>query len=82
MNSKTPQASESPTSQARSSSEAMTRYEEGLRLLQERQFKKASEIFNELLENYPDEKELNERVRVHSAVCDRHLHRTSFDAAV
>ena len=79
MNSKTPQASESPTFQAKSSSKAITRYEEGLRLLQERQFKKASEIFNELLANYPDEKELNERVRVHLAICDRHLHRTSFE---
>tara|TARA_B100001123_G_scaffold450629_1_gene622553 strand:- start:1321 stop:1884 length:564 start_codon:yes stop_codon:yes gene_type:complete len=79
LNSKTPQASESPTFQARSSSEPITRYEEGLRLLQERQFKQASEIFNELLANYPDEKELNERVRVHLAVCDRHLHRASFE---
>ena len=79
MNLKTPQASESPTSQARFSSEAMTQYEEGLRLLQERQFKKASEIFNGLLENYPDEKELNERVRVHSAGCDSRLHHASFE---
>ena len=79
MNSKTPQASESPTFQAKSSSKAIARYEEGLRLLQERQFKKASEIFNELLANYPDEKELNERVRVHLAICDRRLHRTSFE---
>ena len=62
-----------------SSSEAIAQYEEGLCLLQERQFKEASEIFNALLTNHPDEKELNERVRVHLAICDRRLHRTSFE---
>ena len=62
-----------------SSSEAIAQYEEGLCLLQERQFKEASEIFNALLINCPDEKELNERVRVHLAICDRRLHRTSFE---
>jgi len=76
---KTPQASESPVFQVTASSEAIARYEKGLRLLQERQFKEAGEIFNALLANYPDEKELNERVRVHLAICDRHLHRASFE---
>jgi tetratricopeptide (TPR) repeat protein len=79
LSSKTPQASESEVSQAIASSEAIAQYEEGLCLLQERQFKEASEIFNALLTNHPDEKELNERVRVHLAICDRRLHRTSFE---
>lgn len=76
---KPPQDSESPVFQVTASSEALARYEKGLRLLQERQFKEAGEIFNALLENYPDEKELNERVRVHLAICDRYLHRASFE---
>ncbi len=79
LSSKTPQASESKVFQVMASSEAIAQYEEGLCLLQERQFKEASEIFNALLTNYPDEQELNERVRVHVAICDRRLHRTNFE---
>ena len=50
---------------------AMEVFEKGFRALQQRQYAKAAELFNQVLTAYPEEKELHERVRVYLAVCAR-----------
>ena len=47
-------------------------FEKGFRALQQRKYQDAAQLFNSVLTQYPDEKELLERCRVFLAVCARH----------
>lgn len=51
--------------------EAVRAYEQGVEALQQRSFSRASALFESVIERYPDEKELHERVRVYLTVCRR-----------
>ena len=53
--------------------EAVARYEQGIRLLQEHKFPEAAKAFQSVLTQYPEEKELNDRVRLYLALCERQL---------
>lgn len=44
-----------------------------MRALQEHRFQEAADAFRALLAQYPDEKELNDRVRLYLVICERHL---------
>jgi tetratricopeptide (TPR) repeat protein len=44
-----------------------------MRALQEHRFQEAAEAFRSVLAQYPEEKELNDRVRLYLALCERHL---------
>lgn len=46
-------------------------FERGVRALQDRSYGQAAGLFTSILEEYPDEKELQERARVYLAVCTR-----------
>ena len=50
---------------------AMERFERGFQALQQREFRRAGELLNSLVGDFPDEKELHDRVRVYLAVCRR-----------
>src|SRR5688572_25260130 len=56
--------------------EAVARYESGMRALQEHRFREAADAFKAVLLQYPEEKELNERIRLYLALCERHLSST------
>lgn len=56
--------------------EAVSRYESGMRALQEHRYKEAADAFRAGLLQYPEEKELNDRVRLYLALCERHLSST------
>ncbi|HKT79920.1 MAG TPA: tetratricopeptide repeat protein [Vicinamibacterales bacterium] len=51
--------------------EAVSVYERGVEALQRHEYELASELLNSVLRQYPDEKELHERVRLYLKVCDR-----------
>jgi tetratricopeptide (TPR) repeat protein len=51
--------------------EAVATYERGLNLLQQRNFARASKLLQAVLDGYPEEKELHERVRLYLKVCQR-----------
>lgn len=51
--------------------EAVSLYERGLQALQQRDYARAAEILRSVLAQYPDEKELHERVRLYLNVCER-----------
>jgi tetratricopeptide (TPR) repeat protein len=51
--------------------EAVALYEKGLQALQAREFRQAADLLRSVLTNYPDEKELHERVQLYLNVCDR-----------
>ena len=53
--------------------EAVARYEQGIRFLQEHKFQEAAGAFRSVLTQYPEEKELNDRVRLYLALCERQL---------
>ena len=53
--------------------EAVARYEQGIRSLQEHKFQDAADAFRLVLTKYPEEKELNDRVRLYLALCERQL---------
>lgn len=53
--------------------EAVARYESGMRALQEHRFQEAADLFRGVLLQYPEEKELNDRVRLYLTLCERHL---------
>jgi tetratricopeptide (TPR) repeat protein len=44
-----------------------------MRLLQEHKFPEAANAFQSVLTQYPEEKELNDRVRLYLSLCERHL---------
>ena len=51
--------------------EAVGLYERGLEALQRHDYQKAAERFESVLRQYPEEKELHERVRLYLIVCKR-----------
>jgi tetratricopeptide (TPR) repeat protein len=51
--------------------EAIARYEQGCEALQRRDFCRAAELLRSVLTDYPDEKELHERVRLYLNICER-----------
>ena len=53
--------------------EAVAGYERGMRALQEHRYQDAAEAFRKVSTQYPEEKELNDRVRLYLGVCERHL---------
>lgn len=56
--------------------EAVAGYERGMRALQEHRYSEAAEAFRAVLAQFPEEKELNDRVRLYLAVCERNLQST------
>ncbi|MFB3854787.1 MAG: tetratricopeptide repeat protein [Vicinamibacterales bacterium] len=50
---------------------AVAVYERGLKTLQQRNYQRAAEMFRSVLETYPEEKELHERVRLYLNICER-----------
>jgi tetratricopeptide (TPR) repeat protein len=46
-----------------------------MRALQEHRYQDAADAFRAVLVQYPEEKELNDRVRLYLALCERHLSR-------
>jgi tetratricopeptide (TPR) repeat protein len=50
-------------------------YERGVAALQRRDFVASAERFREVLERYPEERELHERARLYLRVCERELQR-------
>ena len=57
--------------------EAVARYEAGVRALQQHRFQESADAFRGVLTQYPEEKELVERVRVYLIACERQLSATS-----
>ncbi len=53
--------------------EAIATYERGLAAIQRRQYGLAADTLRSILELYPEEKELHERVKLYLRVCERHL---------
>ena len=53
--------------------EAVALYERGVELLQHHDYGTAAETFEAVLRQYPEEKELHERVRQYLSICQRHL---------
>jgi tetratricopeptide (TPR) repeat protein len=53
--------------------EAVAFYEQGIRCLQEHKFQEAADAFRSVLTKYPEEKELNDRVRLYLTLCERQL---------
>jgi len=51
--------------------EAVALYERGLEALQRHAFAEAADLFDSVLRQYPDEKELHERVRLYLNICQR-----------
>jgi tetratricopeptide (TPR) repeat protein len=52
--------------------EAVAIYERGLEALQRHEFDGAAVLFDSVLRQYPEEKELHERVRLYLNICERH----------
>src|SRR5437867_465923 len=51
--------------------EAVALYERGVEMLQRRNYRSAAEMFESVLRQYPEEKELHERVRLYLNICQR-----------
>jgi len=51
--------------------EAVALYEKGLETLQRHEFAEAAALFESVLRQYPEEKELHERVRLYLNICER-----------
>lgn len=52
--------------------DAVAVYERGLEALQRHDYQKAADLFESVLRQYPEERELHERVRLYLNVCRRH----------
>jgi tetratricopeptide (TPR) repeat protein len=52
--------------------EAVAIYEKGIESLQRHDYNHALELLQSVLRQYPDEKELHERVRLYLNICERH----------
>jgi tetratricopeptide (TPR) repeat protein len=52
--------------------EAVALYERGLEALQRHEYQKAANLFESVLRQYPEERELHERVRLYLNICQRH----------
>ena len=63
----------SPQAQARQDAylAAVKQYEQALEALQRRKFDKAATGFRQVIDDYPEERELHERSRLYLQVCDR-----------
>jgi tetratricopeptide (TPR) repeat protein len=66
-------ADQSKSSRRATYPEAVAGYERGVRALQEHRYQDAADAFRKVLTQFPEEKELNDRVRLYLALCDRHL---------
>jgi outer membrane protein assembly factor BamD (BamD/ComL family) len=55
--------------------EAVALYEKGLDALQRHEYSRATDMLRDVLNRYPEEKELHERVRLYLNVCERHATR-------
>jgi tetratricopeptide (TPR) repeat protein len=56
--------------------EAVALYERGLEALQQHSYQQATNLLESVLRQYPEEKELHERVRLYLNICQRHaMHR-------
>ena len=53
--------------------EAVALYERGLEALQRHDYRAAADRFESVLRQYPEEKELHERVRLYLNICRRHV---------
>lgn len=53
--------------------EAVTTYERGLEALQQQDYSRAEALLESVLVRFPEEKELNERVRLYLNVCHKHV---------
>jgi len=51
--------------------EAVALYERGVEMLQRHEYQRAAETFESVLRQYPEEKELHERVRLYLNICRR-----------
>ena len=69
----TPAPAPRPASAIRRSTyiEAVAIYERGLDALQRHNYRKAADLFESVLRQYPEEKELHERVRLYLNICQR-----------
>jgi tetratricopeptide (TPR) repeat protein len=56
--------------------EAVALYERGLEALQRHDYRQATALLESVLSQYPEEKELHERVRLYLNVCRRHVQAT------
>jgi len=53
--------------------DAVALYERGLQALQRRDYRRATETLESVLRQFPEEKELHERVRLYLNICRRHV---------
>ena len=60
-----------PTQRRTTYVEAVALYERGLEALQQHDFNGAATLFESVLRQYPEEKELHERVRLYLNICER-----------
>lgn len=68
-----PTSAASPGSSRRATyGEAVALYERGVEALQSHDYGRALTLLRSVLERYPDEKELHERVRLYINICERH----------
>src|SRR5512146_3063746 len=51
--------------------DAVVAYQQGVEALQARDFRRATQLFGSIIERFPEEKELHERVRLYLNVCKR-----------
>ena len=58
------------------SKRALKIYEAGVTAVQKRKFAAAAKALAEIIEDYPEERELQERAKLYLTVCDRELHPT------
>ena len=67
-----PTPASSPAPQRRSTYiDAVALYERGLEALQRHDYREATDLLESVLRQYPDEKELHERVRLYLNICQR-----------
>lgn len=52
---------------------AVALYEQGVQALQQHEYTRAAELLNRVLEQYPDELDLHERVRLYLRICERQV---------
>jgi tetratricopeptide (TPR) repeat protein len=68
-----PAAEATPLTRRSTYIEAVALYERGLEALQCHDYAAAADLFESILRQHPEEKELHERVRTYLAFCRRHL---------
>ena len=68
-----PVAAPAPVPRRSTYVEAVALYERGLKALQHHDYRGAADRFESVLRQYPEEKELHERVRLYLNICRRHV---------